>query len=200
MFTILTGGALLSIFHALIPSHWLPILAIGRSEGWTPAKVLTVTLFAGSAHVLSTVLAGIAFAAAGGAIAARMESVTHWIMPTVLIVWGGYYIYAHYFHHHFHLHEQRSDLGIIASLTLSMFFSPCLEIEGYFLAAGPFGWPFVALLALVYGSISILGMIIWVWLAQHGLHRLNWHTWEHNAGIITGLTLVASGILSWILH
>lgn len=200
MFTIIAGGALLSIFHALIPSHWLPILAIGKKEGWQPQKVLGVTLVVGTAHVLSTVLVGIVFATLGGVLSARLESVTHWIMPLVLVVWGGYYIYAHYFHHHFHLHEQRSEWGVVASLALSMFFSPCLEIEGYFLAAGPYGWGFVWLLSMVYGAISIIGMITWVWLAQHGLDRLNWHSWEHNAGIITGLTLVASGLLSWIFH
>jgi hypothetical protein len=43
-------------------------------------------------------------------------------------------------------------------------------------------------------------MVVWVWLAQHGLHRLNWHRWEHNAGIITGITLVVSGIISGIYH
>lgn len=200
MTTLLIGSALLSVFHALIPSHWLPILAIGRQESWPARKVLGVTLLTGMAHVLSTVLAGITLAFAGGFMAGRMTAFTEWITPVVLLLWGGYYIYAHYYHHHFHLHPQRSQYGVIVSLTLAMFFSPCLEIEGYFLAAGPYGWHFVALLSLVYAVLSISGMLIWVWLAQHGLHRLNWHAWEHNAGIITGLTLLASGILSLVLH
>jgi nickel/cobalt transporter (NicO) family protein len=200
MITLLVGSALLSIFHALIPSHWLPVLAIGRKQGWSGGKVLWVTVIAGSAHVVSTILLGSVFAAFGGALADRAETFTHWITPAMLIVWGGYYIWAHYFHHHFHLHEQKNGYGVIGSLVLAMFFSPCLEIEGYFLAAGPYGWGFVSLLALVYGLLSVSGMIVWVWLAQHGLHRLNWHAWEHNAGIITGLTLVLSGILSFVFH
>ena len=200
MFTLLVGSALLSLFHALIPSHWLPILAMGRQNGWSPQKVLGVTLLTGSAHVLSTVLVGGFFAGLGSVAAQQAESFTHFLAPAILVLWGGYYIYAHYYHHHFHLHEQRSGLGVIAGLTLAMFFSPCLEIEGYFLAAGPYGWPFVGLMALVYAALSITGMLVWVWLAQHGLQRLNWHAWEHNAGIITGVTLVASGILTAVLH
>jgi hypothetical protein len=200
MITILAAGALLSIFHALIPSHWLPIIALGKSEGWSGKKVLGVTLVSGTAHVLSTILAGLALAAAGGALTERLHGLTHWIMPAILIVWGIYYIYAHYYHHHFHLHRQRSDWGVVTSLALSMFFSPCLEIEAYFLTAGEYGASFVYVLAAVYGLISIVGMVVWVWLAQHGLHRLNWHRWEHNAGIITGITLVVSGIISGIYH
>lgn len=200
MTTLIIGSALLSLFHALIPSHWLPILAIGKQEAWPAKKVMGVTLLTGLAHVLSTVLVGIALALLGGVMADKVETFTHWISPAILVLWGAYYIYAHYYHHHFHLHPQKSSLGMVASLTLAMFFSPCLEIEGYFLAAGPYGWPFVALLSLVYAVLSISGMLIWVWLAQHGLHRLNWHAWEHNAGIITGLTLLASGALTYWFH
>jgi hypothetical protein len=200
METLLVGSALLSIFHALIPSHWLPVIAIGRQEGWSQGKTLWVTFLAGLAHVLSTVLAGVLLAALGGVVAERAAHLTEWIGPAVLVGMGGYYIWAHYFHHHFHVHPRPSRWGLIGSLALAMFFSPCLEIEGYFLAAGPYGWWFVALLSLCYGLTTIAGMLVWVWLALHGLHRLNWHAWEHNAGIVTGITLVASGILSALLH
>lgn len=200
MTTLLAASALLSFFHALIPSHWLPIIALGKSEGWSGTKVLGVTLLAGTAHVLSTIFAGFILSAAGEALTKNVDTLTRWLMPGILIAWGCYYIYAHYYHHHFHLHRQRSDWGVITSLALSMFFSPCLEIEAYFLAAGEHGRYFVFLLATVYAGISISGMVVWVWLAQHGLHRLNWHRWEHNAGIITGITLVLSGIFSGIYH
>ncbi|MBL7781104.1 MAG: hypothetical protein JNM22_07795 [Saprospiraceae bacterium] len=196
MQTLLIGSALLSLFHALIPSHWLPILAIGRQHAWSTYKIMWVTLVAGSTHVLSTVLAGGVFAALGTILADQAEKWTAWISPVALIGLGAYYIWAHYYHHHFHLHKQSTNWGIIGSLAIAMFFSPCLEIEGYFLAAGQYGWWFVALLALTYGITTVMGMLVWVWLALHGLHRLNWHAWEHNAGIITGVTLVLSGILS----
>lgn len=195
METLLTGSALLSIFHALIPSHWLPVIAIGRQEGWPTRQILWVTFLAGLAHVLSTVLLGGALAAAGGALAGRAELFSRWMAPVLLATLGAYYVWRHYYHHHFHLHTQKMRWGIVASLTIAMFFSPCLEIEGYFLAAGQYGWPFVGLLATLYGAVTIAGMLVWVWLVLNGLHRLNWHKWEHNAGLITGFTLIASGVL-----
>lgn len=193
METILAGSALLSIFHALIPSHWLPILAIGRQENWTSRRVLWVTFLAGLAHVLSTVLLGSALAAIGSVLAARIDVFAYWMAPVLLIALGAFYIYRHYYHHHFHLHTQNLSWGVVTTLMVAMFFSPCLEIEGYFLSAGQFGWRFVVLLSVLYGLLSITGMLVWVSLAMQGLKRINWHRWEHNAGLITGVTLILSG-------
>ncbi|MEO6039897.1 MAG: hypothetical protein ABIQ93_15900 [Saprospiraceae bacterium] len=200
MITLLAGTALLSVFHALIPSHWLPVVAVGKKQQWTVRQTLLITLLAGSAHVLSTALLGGIFAALGGVLADRAEGFTHWFAPVLLSGMGLFYIYQHYYHHHFHLHQQGTHWGIVASLALAMFLSPCLEIEGFFLVAGPYGWGFVALLAAVYGVVTVSGMVLWVWLALHGLHRLNWHRWEHNAGIITGLTLIVCGVLMLFLR
>jgi hypothetical protein len=194
MEALLTGSILLSIFHALIPSHWLPVLAIGRQEGWATRQILWVTFLAGVAHVSSTVLLGGALAAAGGALSVEVEMFARWGAPVLLVALGGFYIWRHYFHHHFHLHSEGMRWGVVTSLAAAMFFSPCLEIEGYFLAAGRYGWPFVGLLALLYGAVTIAGMLIWVRLVLGGLQKLNWHRWEHNAGLVTGFTLVASGV------
>jgi hypothetical protein len=37
-------------------------------------------------------------------------------------------------------------------------------------------------------------------LAINGLKKLDWHAWEHNAGLVTGLLLMASGILLFVLE
>ena len=56
---LILGSLTLSILHALIPSHWLPVVAIGRKEEWAIGKVLRVTVLAGMAHVFSTMLIGV---------------------------------------------------------------------------------------------------------------------------------------------
>lgn len=195
MYTLLTGSAALSFFHALIPSHWLPILAVSRHENWTAAKTLRITLIIGLAHVLSTIILGLVIAAAGATLSQFLESFTSWFSPAILIILGIFYLYQHYYHHHFHLHRQESRWGIVASLAISMFFSPCLEIEGYFLAAGPYGWPFVFKIATVYALTSVTGMVVWMQLAYHGMRKMDWHAWEHSAGLVTGILLIASGAL-----
>ena len=58
MITLIAGSLVLSVLHALIPNHWLPIIAIGRKENWSLAQVTRITLLAGLAHAASTVLIG----------------------------------------------------------------------------------------------------------------------------------------------
>ena len=195
MLTLLVGSAALSFFHALIPSHWLPILAVSRHEKWSGNKTLRITLVIGLAHVLSTITLGFAIAAIGASLAHSVETFTRWFSPLMLFALGAFYVYQHYYHHHFHLHQQASRWGVVASLAISMFFSPCLEIEGYFLAAGPYGWPFVFKIALVYAITSVTGMVVWMQLAWHGMRKMDWHAWEHYAGLVTGILLIVSGIL-----
>ena len=42
-------------------------------------------------------------------------------------------------------------------------------------------------------------MLLWVFLAMRGLKKLDWHALEHNAGLITGVTLILAGILLFLL-
>jgi hypothetical protein len=58
----------------------------------------------------------------------------------------------------------------------------------------------VLFLAAFYTIITVSGMVLWVRLTYKGLLKLNWHSLEHNAGIITGITLLLTGILSFFIH
>lgn len=81
-----------------------------------------------------------------------------------------------------------------------MFFSPCMEIEAYFLLAGTQAKWFVSSIALMYLLVTTTGMLLLVRYAYKGVLKLNWHSLEHNAGIITGATLVATGILTFFIQ
>ena len=61
MLELLTGTLLLSLLHAAIPNHWAPVLAVARAERWPLRRAVGLTAVAGLAHVLSTVLLGLAF-------------------------------------------------------------------------------------------------------------------------------------------
>jgi nickel/cobalt exporter len=201
--SIIIGGLVLSVLHALIPNHWLPVLAISRKENWTLGQTTSVTFFAGLSHALSTVLIGLIIGFLGVKLAGTIEEFTHILAPVILISLGAFYIYQHYRHKHFHVHLEVKTVSrqkIILTLVIAMFFSPCFEIEAYFLMAGAHGWWQVLLLALLYTTVTVTGMVVWVRLAHQGLLKLNWHSLEHNAGIITGITLVLTGIISFIFH
>jgi nickel/cobalt exporter len=58
----------------------------------------------------------------------------------------------------------------------------------------------VLLLAVLYTIVTVTGMVVWVRIAHRGLLKMNWHALEHNAGIITGITLMLSGVITFLLH
>ncbi len=203
MVTLIVGSLVLSVLHALIPNHWLPVLAISRKESWSINQTTSVTLISGLSHALSTVLIGVAVGVVGVTLADRIESFAHLIAPLILVALGLFYVYQHHKHKHFHLHAQPKSLSkrqVVFGLVVAMFFSPCFEIEAYFLMAGAHGWGQLALLAIVYTVVTVTGMVIWIRLAYKGLFKLNWHALEHNAGIITGATLILTGIASFFIH
>ena len=203
MTSILIGSLLISILHALIPNHWLPVLAIGKKEGWNLAETSRITFLAGFAHVISTIAIGILLGLIGEELSQHIDQFTHVIAPSILILIGFYFVRQHYKHHHFHLEkeeiEKKTKRSIIIALVIAMFLSPCMEIEAYFLLAGTKGWYYMAAIAVLYAVITIAGMLIWVRIVYKGLLKLNWHKWEHNAGIITGIILIVTGIISFFI-
>lgn len=203
MVSLLVGSLLISLLHALIPNHWLPVLAIGRKEGWTLAETSRITLIAGMAHVISTVIIGVLLGMIGGELTHHIDDFTRTIAPSILILMGFYFLRQHYTHHHFHLEkkqiEKKTRKAIVTALIIAMFLSPCMEIEAYFLLAGSKGWYVLVGISVMYSVISIAGMLVWVRIVYKGLLKLNWHRWEHNAGIITGFVLIVTGIISFFI-
>ncbi len=65
MYSIIIGSIILSLLHATIPNHWLPVIAIGRKEKWSVAEVTQVTFISAIAHGLSTVVIGFVLAFIG---------------------------------------------------------------------------------------------------------------------------------------
>jgi nickel/cobalt exporter len=204
MTSIIIGSFLISLLHAVIPSHWLPVLAIGRRENWGLKETERVTFISGLAHVLSTIIIGILLGLIGLELSENIEHFTHIIAPSILILIGLYFVKQHYVHHHFHLQNQKvtgkPKNKIIGGLVIAMFLSPCLEIEAYFFLAGTKGWWMLVSIALMYSIVSIAGMLLWIRLAYKGLLKLNWHRWEHNAGLISGGVLIVTGILSFFIY
>lgn len=203
MYSIITGSLIISLVHAIIPNHWLPVIVIGRKEHWTKKEITEVTFICALAHGISTILIGFLLSYLGASLSNSVTHFTNIIAPVILIVLGLIFIYQHHRHKYFHVDEnikKKSRATIITALVLAMFLSPCMEIEAYFLLAGTQVAWLVWLLALLYLFITTAGMVLLVRFAFAGLLKLNWHSLEHSAGIITGLTLVATGIATFFIH
>ena len=203
MISIIAGSFIISLLHAIIPNHWLPVIAIGRKQHWTVKEVSTVTIICALAHGVSTILIGAALSLLGARLGSSVANFTNIIAPLILILLGILFIYRHHRHKHFHLNQKvqkESKAAIITALVIAMFFSPCMEIEAYFLLAGTQSAWLFWFIALLYLVITTTGMVLLVRYAYKGLLRLNWHSLEHNAGIITGVTLAVTGIITYFIQ
>ncbi len=164
MISIITGALIISLLHAVIPNHWLPVIAIGRKEGWSIQEVTKVTFISAIAHALSTILIGVILGFLGSQLSAHAEQFTQVIAPCILIALGVIFIYRHHRHKHFHIDDdvkkKTSKSKIITALVIAMFFSPCMEIEAYFLLAGTKANWLIWFIALMYFTITTTGMLL----------------------------------------
>ncbi len=206
MIQIIIGSLVLSIIHATIPNHWIPLVVIGKAESWSRNETLRITAIIGCAHVISTVVVGILVGFIGYKFSSAYEIVPKIVAPLILVIIGliSIMIDLKNSHHHQDLLKMNSfykktKLAIIISLSISMFFSPCIEIEAYYFTAGTFGWLGISVVSIVYFIVTVSGMLLLVDLGRKGIENIKWHFLEHHERKIIGLTLIVLGISSYFI-
>ncbi|MBI3723441.1 hypothetical protein HY251_05745 [bacterium] len=105
-------------------------------------------------------------------------------------------------HEHEHEHEHAShapsrlqERGAILTLFLALTFSPCEAVVGAFLAGVRFGFGYVLLLAIGSSVATVLAMLVLTWLTLAGVERLRFAWLDRNEMSLTGILLVAIGVV-----
>lgn len=205
MFSVIAGTVLLAFVHALIPNHWLPLVAVARAEQWKAQEVTSITFLAALAHVLGTVALGFILGFIGKELEQEYGNTIYVVSSLLLIVFGLIYFTVNLPHHH---HSGQTDVVAykrsrrkwILIFIVMMFLSPCLEVESLFLSAGVYGMGLVFMLGVIYAVVSITGIMLLVSLGVKGTNLLSAHFIEHNEKRISGIVLIAVGIISFFLH
>lgn len=205
MLSLLTGTLLLAAVHALIPNHWLPLVAVARAEKWKSGEITTVTLMAAAAHVFGTVVLGLILGFIGKELSEEYGKAINAVAAVVLIVFGLIYFTVNLPHHHHSAQQdvsayKRSKKRWVWIFIGMMFLSPCLEVESLFLSAGAFGMGAVASMSVAYAVVSILGIWLLVSLGIKGVNLLPAEFIEHNEKKISGAVLILVGIVTFFLH
>ncbi len=208
MVQILSGAFVLSVLHALIPNHWIPLLAVGRGERWSRGETLAVTAIAGGAHVTGTIIIGIVVGFVGIGISSAYDIIMNIVAPVILVLMGLTFIWMDMRGKHHHSHagleldgsDRRSRVAIIISLTSAMFLSPCLEIEAYYFSAAVLGWPAIVGVSLIYFTVTLGGMLLLVYFGLKELEKLRWSYLEHHERRVTGMVLVVLGIITYLVE
>ncbi|HUC79832.1 MAG TPA: hypothetical protein VMR70_02915 [Flavisolibacter sp.] len=205
MLSLLTGTLILAAIHALIPNHWLPLVAVAKAEGWKKTEITTVTLLAAAAHVFGTVVLGVILGLIGKELQEEYGEAISAVSSILLIIFGLIYFTVNLPHHHHSTQDdvaayKRSKTRWIWIFVGMMFLSPCLEVESLFLSAGVFGMSAVLSLAAVYAVVSIAGIFLLVSLGVRGVNLLPAEFIEHNEKKISGAVLILVGIVTFFLH
>lgn len=205
MTDLLLGSLLLSVIHVLIPNHWIPVVMVGKTEGWSQTQLLGVAAMTSFSHTLGTILLGIAIGLVGFELSGVFEKLTRIVSPLILVFMGIIYLIffrnrqVHSHHPNPDQFRNKSNRAIILSLSLSMFFSPCIEIEVYFFTAGTVSKLAIWLVSVIYLIVTVVGTLLLVGWARKRIEKLNWQFLDHHEKKITGLVLIILGIVSYFV-
>ncbi len=295
------GGFALSVIHALIPNHWVPIVSISKTQNWSKSFTNIAIVITSVSHSLSTIIVGSILGILGIEIFKKYEILSKLVPSGIFFIMGSIFISLHLFdlakhhHHHdkethfthshkksiaflifsisvlfltiiylsivnfdikvvilsiifllvltslvlvqltmsrkhkfyfythhdhdkednsLHVHDnththhdfdhsleqgyvvsKASKWGILLSLSVALFFSPCVEIEIYYIQAATLGIPGITLLSATYLITTLVFTFVLVRLGEEIVHKLKLKKLEHNEDFLTGLILVISGIL-----
>lgn len=87
-----------AIIHALIPDHWLPFALMGRAQGWSERRTLTLVGLTGVVHVAVSILVGVVIVLFGSEQARRLaerlgaplEALGGWLLVAFGLAYGSW--------------------------------------------------------------------------------------------------------------
>jgi putative Mn2+ efflux pump MntP len=200
MLSILAGAFLVSVAHAVLPDHWLPIILISRAEKWSQKETLWITTLITIPHMVSTILLGLLVGIIGFRLSATHEALMEIVAPSMFVMIGLIYIYRNYrAERHSHgadissLHD-RSKKTVVTFMATALFFSPCVPMGSYFFIVGAEGVAGIAFVSIIYVVVTLGILLIMVALGRRGVERIQWPFLEHNENLITGIVLIILGL------
>ena len=209
MWQLFLGSLLLGLIHPLFPNHWIPLIAISKTEKWSNKETIAATLITGFSHTLSTIIIGIIVGFVGIKLSENYSYITRIAAPLILVVLGVIYLLmdlrSTHHHNHFEINNEKlknrkTKTAIILSLCIGMFFSPCIEIEAYYFQAASQGWIGILLVSVVYLIMTLTIMVMLVYLGLKGVNKFNLHFLDHHEKAITGVVLILLGLLAYFVE
>lgn len=192
---------ILSLFHVLVPHHWLPLALLAKSEKWTRQQTFQLSVIVSLSHVMSTIILGIVIGVIGMEAANKMSEFTEWFAPLLLILFGVIYVSLGQHHHHDEKLKLKthSFFKIVTTMSVAMFFSPCLEVETFYFKAGTYGWDGIIIVSVIYLVTTVAGITILTLSGKKTIERFRLHFLEQHEKKITGVLLILLGILSYFV-
>jgi len=218
-----TAATIGFIHTALGPDHYLPFIVLAKARQWSILKTSIITFLCGLGHVLSSIILGFVGIALGIAVfkLEAIESFRGDIAAWLLIafgfaysIWGIHRAIRKRSHEHAHTHENRGthvhlhnhlgnhshphDLKVVSLTPWVLFtifiFGPCEPLIPLIMyPAAKNNMLSVAIVASVFGLITIGTMLTIVLASSYGLSRLPLRKLERYSHALAGLAILLSG-------
>jgi nickel/cobalt exporter len=197
-----------AFLHAVLPTHWLPFVLVGRGQGWSAGRTLGAAALSGAAHVIVTIVIGLLIVLLGVELDRRFDGLLPVISSLILAALGLYFLLTRKKGGR-KVHAQTapdapvrhfaSDRAALASLVAVLAFYPSEAFLPVYLTAAPLGWGAFALLSLILAGATIMGMMLFTSLALAGASRLRFERWERYERFILSFVLfaLAAMVLFW---
>ncbi|WP_447908757.1 hypothetical protein [Brevundimonas bullata] len=203
LISLLGGGFVAAFLHAALPTHWLPFVLVGRAQRWSLARVMTVVVTAGLAHIASTALVGSLIVAAGLALNAWIGGLLPHLSAALLFLLGAFYLARASLQKpvtatgpEAEVPEPAvSDRAAFWGLVLMMAVTPGEVLLPIYLSSATEGVMALALLTLSFAAGTVLGMTLLAALASAGYSILRLERWARYEGAILGVALILIGFL-----
>jgi nickel/cobalt transporter (NicO) family protein len=217
---LLAAAAGVGLGHAILPDHWVPLALIGRTRRYPLARVARLSLLAGIAHVLVSLLLGAVIVAIGLQFRSAIEGAQNAIVGAILILTGigfaafelsgrghGHSHEHRHAHHHPHVHPAAESDALIATrgnrvrglaaimVPFGAAASPDLTILPVFLAATAAGTGAAVGSLIVFSAVTIGAIAGLTLLACFGGYQMQGRWLDRWGNAFTALVLVTIGAL-----
>lgn len=203
--------------------HTLPFIVIGRARAWPLRKVLGLTALCGVGHVLTSVLLGGIGIAAGVAldeldwVQSQRGSIAAWLLIGFGVAYAAWalvrnhrdhshsHVHVHddgtvhdhdHDHHTAHLHAHTKEGAALTGWALFLIFAfgPCESLIPLLMVpAASMSWWSVALVATVFGAVTVATMLAVVTVGYLGLRPAVLRPFERHAHTFAGVAIALSG-------
>lgn len=85
---LVAAAAGVGLGHAILPDHWVPLAVLGRTQKYSLRRVARLSLLAGVAHVLVSLLLGAIIIVVGLQFRSSIESAQNTIIGVILVLTG----------------------------------------------------------------------------------------------------------------
>jgi nickel/cobalt exporter len=214
---LLVAAAGVGFGHAILPDHWMPLAVVGRTQRYPLRRVARVSLLAGIAHVLVSVVLGAIIVLVGLQFRHAVQSAQDTVVGVILILTGVAFaaieLTGHGHHHgpgghdHDHDHDDHDHdrthrvgggrFGGLAGIMVPFgaAASPDLTILPVFLAACASGVGAAVGSVVVFAAVTIGTIVGLTVAAARGGYQITGAWLERWGNAFTALVLVTIGAL-----